>query len=301
VRFVFPPVRRTPYQGMLPRRIYLCGGGVNAIAHIGVLEELHKEEYLKLVEEWIGISAGSLLAMCLVAGYTMQEAREFLTGFDFNELSDPDSAPGWVVNAGFDTGNRLQRLVCALLNEKGYGPETTFAELYERSGMKLRVYATDLNSATLVEYSPASTPTYPLAYAVRASMSIPYYFQPVTCPQTGHMLVDGGVITNYPLAWMSEADRADTLAICFWNKVKAKETLELMDMVMQPISIMSAAHQPIDCAPYMHQTVVVHVGGRSPVHFGIGQEDKEALLELGRKGVREYFARMRPVRRYSVS
>lgn len=286
---------------MLPRRIYLCGGGVNAIAHIGVLEELDKREHLKLVEEWIGISAGALLAMCLVAGYSLQEAREFMTGFDFNELCDPDSAPGWVVNCGFDTGNRLQRLVCALLNQKGFGPETTFGELYERSGTKLRVYATDLNTGSLIEYSPTLTPTYPLIYAVRASMTIPYYFQPVVCPQTGHMLVDGGVITNFPLSWMSEEERADTLAVCFWNKLEHKESMELMDLVMQPINILTIARQPIDCAPYMHQTIVVHVGERSPIHFGIGLEDKEALMDLGRKGVEAYFVRMRPVRRYSVT
>jgi predicted acylesterase/phospholipase RssA len=286
---------------MLPRRIYLCGGGVNAIAHIGVLEELEKREQLKLIQEWIGISAGALLAMCLVAGYTLPEAREFMLGFDFNELSDPDSAPGWVVNGGFDTGNRLQRLICALLNQKGYGPDTTFEELYTKSGLKLRVYATDLNSSTLIEYSPTATPTYPLKYAVRASMSIPYYFQPVTCPQTGHLLVDGGVITNFPLAWMSEAERSETLAICFRNKSEPKETLELMDLIMQPISILTTARQSLDCAAYMHQTIVVHVGARSPVHFGINSDEKGELLALGRTGVEEYFARMRPVRRYSVT
>lgn len=286
---------------MLPRRIYLCGGGVNAIAHIGVLEELATREQLKLIEEWIGISAGALLAMCLVAGYTLQECREFMVGFDFNELSDPDSAPGWVVNGGFDTGNRLQRLVCALLNQKGYGPETTFEELYRGSGLKLRVYATDLNTATLVEYSPTLTPTYPLKYAVRASMSIPYYFQPVTCPQTGHLLVDGGVITNFPLSWMSEADRATTLAICFWNKVEPRETMELMDLIMQPISILTTARQPIDCAPYMHQTIIVKLESCNPIHFGLNLDNKNALVEMGRKGVEAYFARMRPVRRYSVT
>jgi predicted acylesterase/phospholipase RssA len=286
---------------MLPRRIYLCGGGVNAIAHIGVLEELDKREQLKLVGEWIGISAGSLLAMCLVAGYSLAESREFMVGFDFNELSDPDSAPGWVVNGGFDTGNRLQRLICALLNQKGYGPDTTFEELYTKSGLKLRVYATDLNTSTLIEYSPTTTPAYPLKYAVRASMSIPYYFQPVTCPTTGHLLVDGGVITNFPLAWMSEGDRAETLAVTFWNKNELRETLELMDLIMQPISILTTARQPLDCAAYMHQTIVVHVGARSPVHFEINPDEKAALMDLGRKGVEDFFARMRPVRRYSVA
>ena len=58
---------------MLPHRIYLSGGGMCAIAHVGALIELSNRIPLKAVKEWMGVSAGSLVAMCLCIGFTLDE------------------------------------------------------------------------------------------------------------------------------------------------------------------------------------------------------------------------------------
>lgn len=287
---------------MLPRILYLCGGGVNTVAHVGVLEELEREGYLQLVREWAGVSAGALLAMCLSAGYTLPECREFMAGFDFRECTDPDEAPGWLVHFGFDTGNRLLRLAEVLLRQKGFSPSATFDDLFKRTGIRLRIYATDLNTGQLVEYSAVKTPAYCVAHAVRASMSIPYYFQPFRCPVTGHLLADGGVYSNFPLHAFSSSDLRSTLAVAFFHSTKKKEELEMMDICMLPVSILTTARTPADVRPFLHQTVCVQVGPRSPIHFEISETERAELIELGRQAVQEYFQRARkPVRRYSVS
>jgi predicted acylesterase/phospholipase RssA len=77
----------------------------------------------------MGVSAGALYSMCLAAGYTIAELREFTSRFNFQEVTDPDVASGWLLNLGFDTGNRLQKLVNAMLHEKGYADTVTFGEL----------------------------------------------------------------------------------------------------------------------------------------------------------------------------
>jgi NTE family protein len=287
---------------MLPRILYLCGGGVNTVAHIGVLEELQKEGYLQLVREWAGVSAGAMLAMCLSTGFTLPECREFMVGFDFREVTDPDEAPGWLVHFGFDTGNRLLRLAEVLLRQKGFAPTATFDDLHKQTHIRLRIYATDLNTGELLEYSAAKTPTYCVAHAVRASMSIPYYFQPFRCPVTNHMLADGGVYSNFPLHTFSSRELRDTLAVAFLNSTDTKEELEVMDLCMRPVSVLTTARTPADIRPFLHQTICVQIGARSPVHFEINEKERTELVEQGRLAVREYFLRARkPVRRYSVS
>ncbi len=62
---------------MIPKRIYLSGGGVTVIAHMGVLRELDRRGYLASVREWIGVSAGALRALCLTIGYTIDEIEDF--------------------------------------------------------------------------------------------------------------------------------------------------------------------------------------------------------------------------------
>lgn len=287
---------------MLPRILYLCGGGVNTVAHIGVLEELQKEGYLQLVREWAGVSAGALLAMCLSAGYTLPECREFMVGFDFQEVTDPDEAPGWLVHFGFDTGNRLLRLAEVLLRQKEFASTATFDDLYKRTAIRLRIYATDLNTGELLEYSAIKTPTYCVAHAVRASMSIPYYFQPFRCPVTSHLLADGAVYSNFPLHAFSPKELRDTLAVAFFHSTERREDPKMMDICMLPVSILMMARTPSDVRPYLHQTVCVQVGSRSSVHFEISETERNELIELGKQAVREYFTRARkPVRRYSAS
>ena len=272
---------------MLPRILYLCGGGVNTVAHIGVLEGLEREGYLQLVREWAGVSAGALLAMCLSAGYTLPECREFMSGFDFREATDPDEAAGWVVHFGFDTGNRLLRLAEVLLHQKGFAPTATFDDLFKRTGIRLRIYATDLNVGQLIEYSAIKTPTYCVAHAVRASMSIPYFFQPFRCPVSGHLLADGAVCSNFPLHTFSPTDLRNTLAVAFLHTMEKKEELEMMDICMLPVSILTTARTPADIRPFLHQTICVRVGPRSAIHFEINEKERVDLIELGSQAVRE--------------
>ncbi|MEL6720019.1 MAG: patatin-like phospholipase family protein, partial [Bacteroidota bacterium] len=64
------------------------------------------------------------------------------------------------------------------------------------------VYATDLFTRSLKEFSPTTTPSVPIAEAVRASMSIPLYFDAWRFSDNNpddHFYVDGGVLYNYPI------------------------------------------------------------------------------------------------------
>ena len=76
-------------------------------------------------------------------------------------------------------------------------------KMISRQGMELKVYATDLFTHSLKEFSPTATPTVPVAEAVRASMSIPVYFDAWRFSNNNpddHFYVDGGVLYNYPIS-----------------------------------------------------------------------------------------------------
>ena len=145
---------------MIPQRIYLSGGGTCAIAHIGALLELSNHIPLRAIKEWMGVSAGSLMAMCLSIGYTLKELEEFCLKFDFTNIREYDSVPGWLLHFGIDTGERLHKLLEACLHVKGLSSEFTFKDCYDKFGITLRVVATDLNDAKAIHYSPKSTPNY---------------------------------------------------------------------------------------------------------------------------------------------
>lgn len=283
---------------MFPRRIYLCGGGVNTISHMGVLKFLEENGYLQNIREWMGVSAGALFAMCFAIGYTVHELREFCLNFNFKEVTDPDIASGWLANMGFDTGNRLRRLIIAFLHETGLDDKVTFAALGN-----LRVFATNVNTGKLEEFSATLTPNYPVAYAVQASMTLPYYFQPFVCPLTQQSYIDGGVITNYPLGYMTDADRRETLGLFITVEISAIETVGLQEFMMRPIHILIQSRSYMDYNSYPDQTInCILPSSSNPVEFDMSLIRKNGLMELGYKAAKEFFKEFRkPARRYSIS
>ena len=286
---------------MYPRRLYLCGGGIKTFAHLGVLEVLEAKGRLPFVKEWMGISAGAFLALCLALRFPLAELREFFLKFDLTSIMDTDTAPGWLFHLGYDTGNKLQKFAEAFLKQKGLPPATTFAELEDKGFLAFRTFATSIDTGQLVEFSKAKTPTYSVAQAVRASMSLPYYFQPFPCPQTGHLLCDGGVLSNYPLRYLTDSDLQETLGIQLLTKNGSVEDDDIPGMLMRPLRILMAEHHALESRGYERQTLTVHIDSINLMNLSLSIEEKMALVQKG-KDAATLFVRsgQRPVRRYSV-
>jgi predicted acylesterase/phospholipase RssA len=78
---------------------------------------------------------------------------------------------------------------------------------------RLRVIASDVSEGRMLvlpddieDYEdedgrPLTRDTFPIARAVRMSMSFPYFFEPVTLRRNGepHLIVDGGLLSNFPI------------------------------------------------------------------------------------------------------
>jgi len=273
---------------MIPYRIYLSGGGICAMAHVGALQELLKHISLKTVKEWMGVSAGAFVSMCLCVGYTLEEMMEFCLRFDFTNIKEVDSIPGWLLHFGLDTGDRLHRLINACLHVKGLSSELTFKECHEQFGYSLRIIATDLNEAKPVIFSCDTTPDYHISDAVRASMNVPYYFQPFICPQTGHYLFDGAVISNYPLFVLSKEEQARTISILIRTSVEKKETLELDEFLLRPLNILYVQKLENESCFYDAQCIQVRLGDVDIMDFALQEEAKNIIIEKGKEAVQLY-------------
>lgn len=289
---------------MLPRRIYFSGGGICAVAHVGALQELAKHIPLAAIKEWMGVSAGALTAMCLTIGFTLEELADFTTRFDFAQIQQPDSPTGWILHMGLDTGERLQRLVNACLRVKGFPADVTFHALQQRTGASLRVLATDLNLAKGVCFSPDDTPGYPVAIAVCASMTFPFYFQPILCPQTGHSLIDGAVTSNYPMYLLSKEECRRTLCLLLCIDPPKADTLDDLPpehLLIRPLSITLMEKTNIEATFYEAECIRIPIGFINIMDFSLSKEIKKELVEKGREVVRDWIrTRPPPPRRNSI-
>lgn len=206
------------------------GGGCRAAAFVGAVEEAEARGVH--FAEIAGTSAGSIVAALLGAGATGKELRKRVSQLDFRTLiGTPD-------RTGINQPPKKLKLFLKLPGTSAIGSlsdiyffsglhssqpveewvETQLVSLLEATGTQFSrpvkfgdlpiptwVVAADVKTKRLKIWSSKSTPLDEVAPAVRASCSIPIYFQPVDA-----RYVDGGVLSNLPafvFASPSSADR----------------------------------------------------------------------------------------------
>lgn len=263
-----------------------------AIAHVGALIELTNHISLKSIKEWMGVSAGSFVALCICIGFTLDELYEISIRFDFTNIKEYDSVPGWILHFGIDTGERLHKMIEACLHVKGLESQLTFQELQTKFNKSLRIIATDINTAEAIVFSPKDTPDYKVADAVRASMSYPYYFQPFICPKTGHYLVDGGVVSNYPLFVLPKEEHSRTLSILIRSNVQKCENLETEEIetvVSRPLSIVFSQRSQIESQFYDARCINIVLSNLNILDFSFDEKTKEYIITQGKTAVQAHF------------
>jgi predicted acylesterase/phospholipase RssA len=296
-----------------PKRIVFTGGGLRSLGHFGVLEVLEQRDLLKSVKEYIGVSAGALVGFCTMLGYTIQEMKKVVTEFDFTILQNahPELVLEFLTQYGVDSGNELEKFLVSLLRVKHYPMDMTFGQWMTKYPKKpqLRCYATDLQTGLLREFSASKSPDISFIFALRASMCLPLYFTPLQDPETGHYLVDGGVIHNFPFNTLTEEEKETALGVSFlYSKEKVTEISDFVGFLTQlyncgfnPRTYQVQEDNKLRC-------IVIPTGQMSAYNFDLTKEFREELIQLGRDAANDYcdtylkkiFEHKKPVRRYSV-
>ncbi len=157
----------------------LGSGGSRGYAHIGVIRTLL--EHNIPIDYLAGASAGALFGGLFAANNDINAVQDFAEGFDYKDffplLTDVN------VRKGMIKGNKVLEYIRSAL-----GSVTTFADL----ATPLSIVATDLVSGEPVIFSTGD-----LATAIRASISLPYLFEPVSLNST--ILIDGGASIPVPV------------------------------------------------------------------------------------------------------
>jgi len=207
------------------------GGGVKGIGLSGAYSVL--EEQGHVARSCAGTSAGAITAALIAAGYKSATLKEIIFGLDYLQFEDET----WVekipllghgasiaIENGMYKGDAFEAWIRGLLAAQHVH---TFADLEAEKDpdspddgefkSRLQVVASDLTAREMLvlprdakEKLGVEPQELEVAKAVRMSMSIPVFFEPVRWdnPVTNreHLIVDGGVLSNYPL-WIF--DRPD--------------------------------------------------------------------------------------------
>lgn len=199
----------------------VSGGAFKTLSSIGCLKCLEEKGITSNIKNCVGTSAGSIISLAIVLGYTSKEIKEFcieylqkeqITSFNIEEIFNI------FATYGLNSGINIETFISCMINKKLNVKDITFLELAKVTGKNLVVCVANISKEREEFWSVDTTPLINVVKAVRASCSLPLLFTPVV--HEGDMYVDGGIYNNFPIDYFSNNKLRDILGINIVGKVK---------------------------------------------------------------------------------
>jgi NTE family protein len=302
------------------------GGGVKGLGLVGALLQFGDDARAEITD-WVnvaGTSAGSIVASLLATGQTPAQLETLFMGLDFKQFEDWGRG-GKLIGGTLDLarhhglahGEVFHAWIDGQLGGRRFDSVRNDPPPASGSPYRLRMIATDITRKEMLVLpddvasyrnpetgQPFDPDALKIADAVRMSMSIPYFFQPVvlTHHETGQpsTIVDGGVLSNFPV-WIFDTQEATASRPTFGfhlvggGGVGGSLGGVIQDLgwaVSEAVDIFHTATDAWDKRFTSHSTVVrtctISAGTIGTTDFELTPDQKQWLLQSGRGGAKTF-------------
>jgi NTE family protein len=292
--------------------LVLEGGGVKGLGLVGAFTEIHKAGYK--VRRVAGTSAGAIIGSLVAAGMPVEDMLATMKEVDYREFRDQGlldrlglfgKSASLALEQGVYEGRYLRDWLAKQLEKLGV---RTFADLKitepwakdlpPEQRYKLVVVASDISSGLLARL-PWDYKRYGLdpdkqrvADAVRASMSIPFFYEPVKLG--GKTLVDGGMLSNFPIDLFDSTPDWPTFGIKLSAKpdanMVANPTHNTFEFAKALLATMINAHDQmhIEDPCTAARTMFVETFKIKATDFDITSEEQAKLFASGQEAAKKF-------------
>jgi NTE family protein len=310
--------------------VVLEGGGVKGIGLVGALSVLEETGYR--FEKVAGTSAGAIVGSLVAAGAATGELRGIMEGLDYLKFKDRGLLDRFgilgkglslLLENGVYEGAYLSQWLGGLLEQRGV---TTFGDLRlddpgtslpEDRRYRLVVMASDISRGRLRRLPWDFRERYdldpdgcPVSEAVRASMSIPFFYEPfrlryVRRDEDGAhpeeaVLVDGGMLSNFPVDVFDRDDGKPPRWPTFGIKLSARpvaaeppqDIAGPLGLVKAMVRTMTGFHDQLhlDAEDVLVRTIFVDTTGVKATDFDLDRPTQQRLFDNGRRAAEKFLA-----------
>ena len=297
------------------------------VAHAGAVSQLMEHGYV--FKRVAGTSAGSIVGALVAARMPPERMREVIAHLEYRRFVDKDALDriplvgpplSVVLENGYAEGRYFVEWLGGELDRLGV---RTFADLRIRGDRgadarpehrwSLVVMAADVTRGQLLRL-PWDYQRYgldpdeqPVVDAVRASISVPYLFEPYRLrhAEGESLLVDGGLISNYPIDTFDRTDgkrarwptigatlipqlpAGDVRLIPALRPLRALPSFRFLESIITTAVV--GRDQGYLAQPWVRErSIEIDSLGVSPFDFGIDRETAERLFASGRSAAQAY-------------
>ena len=295
------------------------GAGVKGIAYCGAVQEMESKKLMDSIERVGGTSSGAIVALMISLGYSGKEIENIILQTNFKKFNDGKfffigGISRMKKHYGWYKGKKIERWFEGIIKEKTGNENITFEELRQAGFKDLYITGTSLNKQRPVVFSYDTYPKMKIKDAVRISISIPLYFEPVYMDSAGtifsrpkqkqglDVMVDGGILENFPIHIFDIAHpdertigfRIDQVAQMKSDKKDKTlveipiENLNLYFRAFYTIIMENLNRQRLTTSDW-ERTVSISDGDILPKVRELSKEEVSILIQNGRKAVQDRF------------
>jgi len=176
--------------------VVISGGGVSGMVCLGSLQYAYDNFLLNSLENFIGTSAGSMIAFFIIIGYSPVEiigyicVEQILEKFeDFNLVSMTNGKGAMSFSMIYE---QLEKMT---IKKIGYIP--TFKDLFQKFGKKLVCVTFNLTENKPEYISVDTYPDMPVLLAIKMSSNLPLIFENFKYGNSYY--IDGGISDNFAI------------------------------------------------------------------------------------------------------
>lgn len=268
------------------------GGGIRGMCYIGAIQAL--EELQIEICDIAGSSVGAVFAALYSIGYDKEQIKNFFLEFNFNMFRD--------INIGFfsnsiSKGEIFLDWLRDKLGKKYFG--STYKQGIDKVRFKdidknLYILALDINTNKPFVFSKETTPDEEIAFAVRASASLPGLMEPIKLGNS--ILVDGDLIKSWPAWRVFEKFKNSENRLLEFRLEGSRESDEIKNPMDFASSILNTIWFLSTQSVYnlshkndKYDYVVIDTKDVIMFDFTLSKEDKQKLIDIGYLTSKKYF------------
>lgn len=272
------------------KNLVLGSGGIYGFTILGALKYLEDNNYYKKeeIQNILGASIGSIIGMLIYVGYELEEIIEIGIKLDFFKLINFNSNKflSIVENFGYDSGDKLIRVLKIMINKKTNNPDITFQELYKLTNIDFTVIVSNATKECGEYFNKDNKPDMKVWEAVIISSSVPLFFHPYKLDDD--IYFDGGVnecTTNY----YKDLDYSFGIILENLSDDYSKTITSFFDYFIRLIHFPLKSIRKRAFNPENMISIDVESMNMSPVNFDITYEEKKQIFDIGYKYLEKHF------------
>lgn len=265
------------------------GGGALGMAHLGAWREVSQQ--FNIIGT-AGTSAGSIVSALCAAKFHPVHAIDLFHQLNWSDFVNRQSFLKLVTGQdAYSDGKRFHEWLRDQLGKyvPGKPCDITFADLYQFSEIYLAIIACDLNcqKGYPVVFDKNTEPNANISFAVRASISIPGFFTPMSRDDRRQVLVDGGVLLNFPVPPLYQQAKDSN---CPLVGVRFKEPRQYLDSPNIIEALKGSVYQMMRPGSLPPENIAqdpnyidieIDVSGFNGLDFNLRPDQKEELVKRG--------------------